>query len=271
MIIWFFVFSKPDGKLNVYVLDVGQGDSIYIRTPTGEDIVVDSGPNKNSLYELGKYMPIGDRTIDLLVGTHNDADHIGMMSEILDRYEISEIWTSGSIHNTDTYEKFIESVGSEVKLGATEKAVMRGDRKTFGGVSLQILAPFENLKDKTVDDENNNSIVARLDYNNFCLMLTGDAEKEEEERLISNKSDLFSLKCDILKVGHHGSSGSTSEEFLNNIDPDYAIISVAKKNKYGHPAQVVIDLLAKLDIKIYRTDTNGTIRISFDDGSYSIE
>lgn len=266
--VWTFAFNGSDGKLHIDFLDIGQGDSIYFSTPDGRDGLVDGGPNDKVLRELGKVMLVGDRVIDLMIATHPDADHIGGLAGVLERYDVKEIWLNGAVHTTETYLKFLEAVKKEKEQGAEVKVVTRGDRRDFGETSLQVLAPFESFEGKQPKEQNEGSIVARLLYNNFSVLLTGDLEFALEDRLVANKSDIFPLKSNILKVGHHGSAGSTGESFLTAVDPKMAIISVGKNNRYGHPTKRVLDLLDKYKITTYRTDTNGRVEIESNGTDY---
>lgn len=267
-IIWFYALSKPDGRLHIAFLDIGQGDSIYIKTPQGEDALIDGGQNDTVIRELGHVMTPGDRDLSLLVATHPDADHIGGLIPVLERFSVHEIWINGAIHTSDTYMRLFKAIDDEKKSGATVKVVTRGDRKTWGGASLLVLAPFESFEGKKPNEQNEGTIVARLVYNNFTVLLTGDLEFALEDRLVTSASDIYPLTSTVLKVGHHGSAGSTSEVFLKAVDPKFAVISVGAKNRYGHPAKRVLDLLEKYSIPIYRTDQKGRIEIVSDGANY---
>jgi len=267
-IIWFYALSKPDGKLHVALLDIGQGDSIYIKTPHGEDALIDGGPNDAVIRELGHVMAPGDREISLLVATHPDADHIGGLISVLERYSVREIWINGAIHTSDTYLRLLKAIDDEKKSGATVKVVTRGDRTSWGAVTLLVLTPFESFEGKKPNEQNKGTIVARLSYNNFSVLLTGDCEFELEDRLMAHTSDIYPLTSTILKVGHHGSAGSTSEKFLQAVDPKIAVISVGAKNRYGHPTKRVLDLLEQYKIPFYRTDEKARIEIESDGDDY---
>lgn len=269
--IWTFAFNDPDGKLHIDFLDIGQGDSIYFLTSDGHDGLIDGGPNDKVLRELGEAMPVGDRVIDLMVATHPDADHIGGLAGVLDRYDVKEIWLNGAVHTTQTYLRFLEAVKKEKKLGATVKVITRGDRKDFGDTSLQVLAPFESFEGKQPKEQNEGTIVARLLYNDFSLLLTGDLEYELENKLIANANDIIPLKSTVLKVGHHGSGGSSGGNFVNEVKPKIAVISVGKDNRYGHPAKRVLELLEKNKIQTYRTDIQGRIEIISDGLNYQVK
>lgn len=266
--VWTFALNGSDGKLHLDFLDIGQGDSSYFSTPDGHDGLVDGGPNDKVLRELGKVMPVGDRVIDLMIATHPDADHIGGLAGVLERYDVGEIWLNGAVHTTETYLKFLEAVKKEKEGGAIVKVVTRGDRSDFGETSLQVLAPFESFEGRQPKEQNEGTIVARITYKDFSVLLTGDLEFALEDRLVANKGDIFPLKSNILKVGHHGSAGSTSGNFIDAVKPKLAVISVGKDNRYGHPAKRVLDLLDKYKIPTYRTDNNGRVEIESDGTDY---
>ncbi|PIS07297.1 MBL fold protein, partial [Candidatus Berkelbacteria bacterium CG10_big_fil_rev_8_21_14_0_10_43_14] len=141
-------------------------------------------------------------------------------------------------------------------------------RTSWGAVTLLVLTPFESFEGKKPNEQNKGTIVARLSYNNFSVLLTGDCEFELEDRLMAHTSDIYPLTSTILKVGHHGSAGSTSEKFLQAVDPKIAVISVGAKNRYGHPTKRVLDLLEQYKIPFYRTDEKGRIEIESDGDDY---
>lgn len=271
-LIYFSASIKPEGKLNIYFLDIGQGDAIYIRLQNNKDVLVDGGPKGDKLIrELTNVMPLGDRDLDLLVATHPDSDHIGGLTLLLQSYNVKEIWLNGAVHTTQTYLNFLKAVEQEKKNGATVKVVVRGDSKNWGLSNLSVLAPFESFEGKQPKEQNEGTIVARLLYNDFSLLLTGDLEYDLENRLIANANDIISLKSTVLKVGHHGSGGSSGGNFINEVKPKIAVISVGKDNRYGHPAKRVLDLLEKNKIEIYRTDIQGRIEIISDGVNYQVK
>lgn len=267
-IIWFYALSQPDGRLHVTFLNIGQGDSIYIKTPQGEDTLIDGGQNDAVIRELGHVMTPGDRDLSLLVATHPDADHIGGLIPVLERFNVHEIWINGAVHTSDTYLRLLKAIDDEKKSGATVKVVTRGDRKTWGGASLLVLAPFESFEGKKPHEQNEGTIVARLVYDNFSVLLTGDLEFLLEDRLVTSASNIYPLTSTVLKVGHHGSAGSTSEAFLKAVNPKIAVISVGAKNRFGHPAKRVLDLLEKYTVPTYRTDQKGRIEFKSDGTNY---
>jgi beta-lactamase superfamily II metal-dependent hydrolase len=143
--IWTLALQKPDHKLHIYFLDIGQGDSIYIRTPSGNDILVDGGPNDKVLSQLSQVMPINDRTIDLVIATHNDSDHVGGLIPVLNNYKVNEVWINGAIHTTQTYFNLMAAIKKQKADGANIKVVTRGLKENWVDVNLVALAPIKSF------------------------------------------------------------------------------------------------------------------------------
>ena len=255
--VWYAVLKESRNGLLVAFLDVGQGDAIFIEASNGNQILVDAGPNKKVLSELSKIMPFYDRSIDMIIESHPDSDHIGGMIDVLRRYKIGAVMETGVDSDTAVY-KTLENLIREKEI----KKIMerRGMRINLDkGAHIDLLFPDRGVEGW---DTNDASIIARVVYGNNSFLLTGDAPQKIENYLVS--LDGNNLKSDVLKLGHHGSKTSTSELFLGYIDPEYAIISAGKDNKYGHPHQEVIDELNKFKIPFLRTDEKGTIKIRTD-------
>ncbi len=257
-------FSKPKAESNnllVYILDVGQGDASYIRTPTGEDILIDGGPDNSILNELAEVMSFGDREIDLVILTHPHADHVAGLLQVLKRYEVKEVWQTGVEYPSATFDAFKDEIYNQQ---IPDYFIQSGDTKHFGDVRILILYPLSSLENQSIDNLNNSSIVNRLDYHEFSMIFTGDAEVQVQRRLLDD--DIF---ADILKVPHHGGK-ELLDDFLSIVRPEVAIISAGVDNKYGHPLEETLNLLYKLAVRIYRTDQEGTIKISTDGNDYYI-
>lgn len=238
--------------LCVVFLDVGQGDSIFIQSPSGVQIVIDAGRDSSVLRELGAVMEFSDRTIDYILITHPDADHISGFMEILDRYKVGQVIRTENESDTSIFGGVERKIDEE---RATVHFARRGQRYDLGdGVVLEILFPDTDPKEM---ESNTSSIVARLIYRETAFMLTGDAPKSIEEYLVLVEGEY--LKSDVLKVGHHGSRTSTSEMFLAEVDPDYAVISAGKDNSYGHPHVEVTDLLFNYGVETYNTGEVGRV------------
>ena len=252
----FLFFGLPPKVLSFYVFDVGQGDATLIRTPNHFNILVDGGPDNNVVYKLGKYLPFYDRQIDLMILTHPHSDHIAGLIEVLRRYQVKKIFTTGVIYNSVEYSIWQETAlkeGSEIKIINHPQNFISSD-----GVKLEILFPDRSLKNQKLKNVNNASIVAKLVYRDAAILLTGDYE--EEEKLITRNLD---LQADILKVGHHGSKTANNLEFLRVVQPKLAIISVGAKNPFNHPSPQTLADLASLKIKAFRTDQDGDFIYTF--------
>jgi len=239
-------------KLTVAFLNVGQGDSIFIEAPNGNQILVDGGPGKSVLRELGKVLPYYDRSIDVLVVTNPDSDHYAGFIDILKRYQVTEIFEPGTVSKTATYDELEKNISEK---NVKKILARRGTTVDLGsGVKLLILFPDRNVSGWKTND---GSMVAKLIYGNTSVLLMGDATKKTEDVVVSEEGK--KLKSDILKVGHHGSKTSTSAALLGYEKPDFAVISAGKNNKYGHPNKETTDILEKFKIPSLITFKEGTI------------
>lgn len=246
----------PQEDLRVVLLDVGQGDAILVTTPGNQQVLIDGGPDLRVLERLGEEMPFGDRRIELMMLSHTDADHVTGLVEVLRRYEVGKVLMTGVARDTTIYQAFLDAVrenGTQVIVADADHDLDLG-----AGVLLDILSPVESLFGKEVKEPNNASIVAKLVWKEHEILLTGDVEQEVEEEMLREGLD---LRADILKVPHHGSKTSSSEAFLLAVDPDLALISVGKNNRYGHPREEVLERYAHLGIPVRRTDEEGTVEL----------
>ncbi len=254
--IWNVVLRDEKTKeLTVAFLDVGAGDSIYIEAPNGNKMLIDGGPDRSVVRELSEIIPFYERTIDVVLATHPDKDHIGGLIDVLKNYDTKIILTTGATSTTETDKAFGKAIFDEEKMGAKNILVRRGNVvKLSEDVLFTVLYPVAiSPKEPT----NDTSVVGILTYGNQSFLLTGDAPQKVERYLVS--VDGKKLKAQVLKLGHHGSKTSSSEVFIGNVSPDYAIISTAKKNRYGHPNKEVIDLLKKYNIPTLATYDSGKI------------
>ena len=239
--------------LTVAFLDVGQGDAIFIETPSGKQMLIDGGVGRAVLSELSSVMPFFDRSIDVVLNTHPDKDHIGGLPDVFENYNVALVIDPAVPVDKASYEEYEEDVVIEA---ARHVVARRGQTLLFGdGVELHILFPDRDMSN--VKNTNDASIIARLTYGETEVMLTGDAPESIERYLVSLGAE--NLKSDILKAGHHGSRTSTSEEFVVAVDPVYTIISAGKDNSYGHPHKEVIDTLTTASTTILGTYNEGTI------------
>ncbi|HLD22268.1 MAG TPA: ComEC/Rec2 family competence protein [Patescibacteria group bacterium] len=243
-------------NLSIYMLNVGQGDSFYIRTPKGNDILIDGGPNRSVLSELGEVMPPYDRELELVIATHPDADHIAGLTELPDQLKIHTLFTNG----TETHTPFFESLAKWEKKHHIQVYVpYRGMRfDVEEGVWLEFLHPNPQAYHQDVNDD---SIMFILHYNQFSALFTGDAPKEIEEEVVEHYSlfGITTVDIDLLKVGHHGSKTSTSRTFLQATTPEVSLISVGADNTFGHPNAGVVARLQRAGIQVFRTDIQGKI------------
>lgn len=263
--VWYAVFSESHGRyLTVAFLDIGQGDSIFIQAPDGNQVLVDGGPNKSVLRELGKIMPFYDRSIDLVIASHPDKDHTGGLPSVLKKFKVGAFMESGVTSHNGIYDA-LEKISK--KEGIKKIIAKRGERIILDkGVYIDILFPDRS----TVRWETNTaSIVARLVYGNTSFLLTGDSPQKIEKYLVY--LDGNNLSSNILKLGHHGSRTSSSKIFLETVNPQYAIISAGLNNRYGHPHKEVVDLLKELNIPSLITFKVGTIVMKSDGENIEIE
>lgn len=232
-----------DNNLRVYCLDVGQGDSILI-TNNNKTMLIDASTNEMGSRVVKYLNDLGIKKIDYLVGTHPHEDHIGGLDNVIKNFDIGTIYMPNVVATTKTYEEVIDAISAK-KLKVTSPKT--GDKFTVGNAECEVMS-IRNEK----DDYNNCSIVIKMDFNNVSYLFTGDAEESVES---SRKWP----HIDVLKVGHHGSNTSSSKNFLEQIKPEVALISVGQGNTYGHPTQSTLKRLSNIGAKIYRTDENGTI------------
>src|SRR3989338_2738484 len=258
---WSTVFGLEGRKLNFYVLDIGQGDAIFIETPTKNQILIDGGPDNSVLEELGEVMPFHDRSIDVVMMTHPNLDHVAGLVDVLKNYDVKYFVDTDDGYYLAGYEELKKIIREKniTRIKAERGARIILDR----GVELTILHP-----DKLVSgDPNHNTIVAKLSFGEIDFLLTGDAEKGEELKLAQGEDN---LESEVLKVGHHGSKTSSNPLFLEKVKPDYALISVGAKNRYGHPTKQVLEALEEVGARIFRTDLNSRIHFESDGESLTV-
>jgi len=253
----FFIFyldlEKSNSQLKFAVLDVGQGDALFIESPSGVQVLVDAGPPKKITGSLSRIMPIFDRSIDAVIITNPDQDHIGGLIDVLETYKVGQVFEPGTSNDSSTYSDLSTKIEKQ-KIKRT--LLKKGMRLHLGsGAWLDILFPDQDV---SLFSANDGSVVARLVYGSSSILLTGDSTLKTEKIILKNNNS-SDLKSNILKVGHHGSRTSTSWSFLQAVAPEYAVISNGKNNRYGHPHQEVLDDLEYFGVKTLRTDLLGTI------------
>ncbi len=240
------------------MLDIGQGDGLFIQSPAGTQIMFDGGPAHSILGPLSRVMSPFDKTIDAIVITNPDADHIGGFLDILKNYKVGKVFEPGTFNDSKTY----QNLEAEIKRqNIPDILVKRGMRLDLGGGSvIDILFPDRDVSTWTSND---GSVVARLSYGKTSVVLTGDATMLTEKIILGENSST-KLQSTILKAGHHGSRTSTSAPFVKAVAPAYAMISDGKNNKYGHPHKETLDTLTSFGVKVFRTDLLGTIVMNSD-------
>ncbi|MCI5703394.1 MAG: MBL fold metallo-hydrolase [Erysipelotrichaceae bacterium] len=251
------VAITPSEDLKVHFLDVGQGDSIFIELPTNETILIDASIKDASNKIINYLREENVSKIDYVFATHPHSDHIGGMSAVIKTFDIGQIYMPKAVTTTKTYENLLLTIKDKnlkIKAAKAGNTIIDTD-----DLKLVVLAPNQD----SYESLNNYSIVLKLTYKEKSFLFMGDAETLSEKEITGD------VQADVLKVGHHGSRTSTSQAFLNKVNPSYAVISVGLNNDYKHPHQEVIDRLEKKNIKIYRTDQNGDIIFTTD--GYNID
>ena len=262
---WLAVTATPDRQLEVSFLDVGQGDAILIQTPSGQQVLVDGGPDTEEIcLALGDKLPFWDKSLDLVVLTHPEDDHIVGLVEVLQKYKVGQVLESGFKHDTPAYEEWLRLIDEkdiERTIASAGQEIDLGD-----GIGIDVLHPQEELMEGTESDANNNSVVLRVVWDEVSFLLTGDIYEEAEREILYRG---YKLDSTVLKVAHHGSATSTSSHFLAAVAPEVAVISVGKDNPFGHPGD---EILARLNgVAVYRTDEVGTITFTSDGEKLWIE
>lgn len=252
------VEMNSGNELKITFLDVGQGDASLIQFSNGEKMLVDCGKDTGILSALGRVLPYYDRELDYLVITHPDSDHYGGCIDVLDRFTIKHIVYNGLKKSGDN---FWEYFYKKMQVEGSSYTVV--DRKQVWDISSSTINfifpdnPIDNISASLKKKDNNTSLIFLLDYQGKKMLFMGDAENELEQYLINNYKD--DLDSDILKVGHHGSAGSSGRLFLEAVSPAFSIISVGKDNTFGHPSLRVIKKLERTGSQILRTDETGDI------------
>jgi len=267
----FYVMTTlPDGRLHVYMLDVGQGDALLIRTPSDQFILVDGGPDDTVLNELAEVMPFYRRDLNTVILTHPHPDHVNGLVEVVRRYDVKRVVMTGIDYDYAGYTAFLEAIAE----GDVQVEFADGKDMTIGGVLLDMVFPLATLQGQTFINANNSSIVFRLIYGNTVFFFAGDCELACEEKIVaSGESTGTDLSADVLKVGHHGSRTSSSDAFLDAVfgsrpvgldEQFYALISVGADNSFKHPHPETVDKLQEHSVRILRTDINGQIELISD-------
>ncbi len=256
--IFYLDWQNSHRVLTFAMLNIGQGDALFVESPTGTQILIDGGPPKKILNQLSRVMSPFDRSIDAFIITNPDQDHIAGFMDILKIYKVGKIFEPGTLTDSKIYQNLKNEIKKYNIPNILAKRGMKLD--IGGGAVIDILFPDRDVSAWTTND---GSIIARLSYGNTSIILTGDATIKTE-KIILGKNYPEQLRSTILKVGHHGSRTSTSPEFVKAVSPQYALISDGENNKYGHPHKETLDTLSLFGAKIFRTDLLGAIVMKSD-------
>ena len=254
----------PDNTLQVSFIDVGQGDSELITLPDGKTILIDAGEAKTADALIRSIQSLGAGRLDYIIGTHPHADHIGGMAKVIDAFDVGAVYLPKVEHDTKTFENLLLAVKEKgLKINTAKAGVILLNE---AGVRAEFLAP---CADK-YKDLNNYSAVLRLTYQDVSFLFMGDAEQESERQIIKQASE-GALSANVIKLGHHGSSTSSSKAFLEAVSPSIAVISCGEGNSYGHPHAETLQTLDRLGITVYRTDESGTVTVSTDGTALQVQ
>ena len=268
-----FAFKGTSKDLTVTFIDVGQGDSILIQVPSGKDLLIDGGGSPEySDFDLGEKIVLpflyrqGVRFIDAVILTHPDNDHLQGLLSVLKNLRVGLVLDSAQKSDNPYYPQFLKIIKEK---NIPYQVARKGQILSLGkGIKAYLLHPEVPLLSNTNADINNNGVVLKLIYKKVSFLFMADLEEEGEDRLLSEK---INLKSTILKVGHHGGPTSSSEKFLQAVEPEAAVISVGEYNTFGHPNKGVLERLQNLGARIYRTDKNGAVVITTNGESYQIK
>ena len=249
--------NNVDGSLSVYFIDVGQGDCIYINQ--GEyNMLIDAGNNEDGEKLVSYLKSLNVNGFDYVIGTHPHEDHIGGMDDIINNFEIDNYYMPDKLSTTKTFEDVLDALDAK---GLSYNVPKIDDEFKLGDATFKVIYPGDDT-----NDINDSSIVLKMTYGDNSFLFTGDATSNVEEFILNQD-----IKSDVLKVAHHGSSYSSTTEFLDKVDPKYAIISVGTNNSYNHPASITLQKLSNRDITVYRTDLDGTIIFTSDGTNLSVQ
>ena len=249
--------NSSSSEVLVYFIDVGQADAIYIKDDNS-NMMIDAGNNADGKLLVKYLQSLNVNNFKYVVGTHAHEDHIGGMDDIINNFKIDNFYMPEAISTSKTFEDVLDALDKNKVTFQTPKI---GDKFTLENTNFEVLSIGNDTSDL-----NDTSLVLKMSYNNTCVLFMGDASSNVEKNLLNKDID-----CQVLKVGHHGSRYSSSDEFIKKVNPTYGIIMVGKDNKYGHPTKKALDILNKYKVTIHRTDEEGTIVMHLKGNDISFE
>ncbi len=252
--------APAEYMLKVHFIDVGQGDAILVQTPAGQSMLADAGENSYGSRVVNYLTAQGVTELDVVVGTHPHSDHIGGLDTVINSLPVKKVFMPKVTHNTQSFRDVLKAIENR-GLKITEARA--GVNVALEGLDCQFIAPLQN----SYQDLNNYSAVIKLSFGSQTFLLTGDAGTESEDQILASPAD---LKSTVLKVGHHGSYGSSGVKFLKAIRPQYAVIMTAQDNDYGHPHTQTLNRLKAIESNILRTDHSGTIVFTTDGSNLQV-
>jgi competence protein ComEC len=253
LFVWRVIESRKIEAPRVSFLDVNQGDAILVQLEGGFDILIDGGPDTTVVQKLGEQLPYFDRTIELIVVSHPDADHVNGLAEVARRYRVERVLYTGVADELPAYNEFQKFLRQE---NTKELFALAGQTFELPGGTLTVLSPSISLIGQSPEDSNTYSVVVRLDVGGRSFVFTGDADLRAEEEILAHG---FDVKADVLKAGHHGSKSATGEAWLEAVQPAIGVISAGRDNHYGHPHQEVLDRLKRHGVQVVSTAESGDL------------
>jgi competence protein ComEC len=267
VLIWLAVAALPDGKLHVTFLDVGEGDAVWLETPSGQQVLINGGPSPVQMTaHLGRRMPFWDRTLDLVVLTDPRDEHLVGLLPILERYRVTHVVQGAQACNTPAcarWRALLQERGIAVQPSAAGTRIDLG-----GGLILTVLHPIGEPLTGADSDVASDSLVLRVDYGQTCFLLAGGVEQGAEAAILARGEH---VRCDVLQVGDHGSQQATSPIFLEAVHPALAVISCGEGNRAGHPAQETVERLTEYGATVVRTDLYGSVEVISDGVGYEVK
>lgn len=247
--------------METWMLNVGQGESVLVREPSGKKLLFDGGPDDSVLSELGAILPPWDKQIDLVILSHPHSDHIRGLISVLQRYHVQEVWTSGATYDSADYKAWIAELARD---HLTPKVTFAPFKTSFGKINLQAFHPLQDMEGQDPSQAHDATLSIKASYGSEDLFLTGDLNEEHEQAMVTDcQPPSCTLEAEVLQVPHHGSATGLTPDFLKAIHPTYALIPVGKNNKFKHPRPNILQELIDAHIPIFRTDLNERIHVVF--------